>query len=178
MAAHQRMMPLLRLLVRLGWQRDPDLWTVRCRDGQGRRARMRVHLTATEVSIAAPSPGPAQLTPWQAGQLRVALRDADLCFGELAGPEQRRTSFSYPNPARLPQGSPPARERVQLLPATARPTVAQITHRLAISSTPDWRITLTWASAAPRKVSVSAATMLPLKSSGRGAGPDRRRSHA
>jgi hypothetical protein len=47
MATHQRMMPLLCLLVRLRWQRDPDLWTVRCRDRHGRRALLRVHLTAT-----------------------------------------------------------------------------------------------------------------------------------
>ncbi|MGH3889925.1 MAG: hypothetical protein ACRDSZ_25730 [Pseudonocardiaceae bacterium] len=137
MAAHQRMMPLLCLLVRLGWQRDPDLWTVRCRDGHGRRARLRVRLTATGVSIEAPLPGPAQLTPWQAGQLRVALRDANLCFGELAGPEPRRTDLSCPDPARLPPGSPPVRERVRLLPATARLTVAQIAHRLATSPTPE-----------------------------------------
>jgi len=137
MAAHQRMMPLLCLLVRLGWQRDPDLWTVRCRDGHGRRARLRVRLTATGVSIEAPSPGPAQLDPWQAGQLRVALRDADLCFGELAGPQPHRTGFSCPDPARLPPGSPPVRQRVQLLPSPARPTVAQIAHRLAMSSTPE-----------------------------------------
>lgn len=132
MAARQRMMPLLCLLVRLGWQRDPDLWTVRCRDGQGRRARLRVHLTVTGVSIEAPSPGPARLTLWQAGQLRVALRDADLCFGELAGPEERR-DFSCPDPARPLQESPPARECVRLLPAATRPTVGQIAQRLARS---------------------------------------------
>ena len=137
MAARQRKMPLLCLLIRLGWQRDPDLWTVRCRDGHGRRARLRVRLTATGVSIEAPLPGPAQLDSWQVGQLRVALRDANLCFSELAGPEQHRTSFSCPDPARLLPGNPPVRQRVQLLPSPARPTVAQITHRLAMSSTPE-----------------------------------------
>lgn len=50
MAAHQRTMPLLRLLARSGWQHDPDLWTVRCWDGHGRRARMRVHLSPTGAS--------------------------------------------------------------------------------------------------------------------------------
>ncbi len=116
MAARQRMMPLLCLLVRLGWQRDPELWTVRCRDGQGRRARLSVHLTATGVSIEAPSPGPARLTLWEAGQLRVALRDADLCFGELADLEERR-SVSCPDPARPLQGSP---TRARASPATPR----------------------------------------------------------
>jgi len=30
---HQRITPLPRLLTRLVWQRDPNLWTVRCRNG-------------------------------------------------------------------------------------------------------------------------------------------------
>jgi hypothetical protein len=136
MAAHQRVMSLLCLLIRLGWQRDPNLWTVLCRDGHGRRACLRVRLTATGVSIEVPSPGPAHLDSWQAGQLRVALRDADLCFGELAGPEQHRIGCSCSDPARLLPGNPPARQRVRLLPPPARPTVAQIAHRLAMSSTP------------------------------------------
>ena len=37
MAAHQRTTPLLHLLARLGWQHDPDLWTVRCRDRAARQ---------------------------------------------------------------------------------------------------------------------------------------------
>jgi hypothetical protein len=69
MAAHQRTMPLLCLLARLGWQRDLDLWTVRCRDGNGHRARIRVHLAPTGISLVVPSPGPVQLTIWQAGSL-------------------------------------------------------------------------------------------------------------
>ncbi|MGH3829347.1 MAG: hypothetical protein ACRDRS_02680 [Pseudonocardiaceae bacterium] len=52
MAAHQRTMPLLRLLARLGWQHDPDLRTVRCRDGHGRRARLRVHLSQPRGALA------------------------------------------------------------------------------------------------------------------------------
>jgi len=134
MAAHQRMMPLLCLLVRLGWQRDPDLWTVRCRDGHGRRALLRVHLTATGVSITVPSPGPAQLTPRQAGHLRAALRDAVLGYWELAGLDECRTGFSCPDLASLLQRSSPAREQVRLSPLPVRPTVAQIAHRLAMSS--------------------------------------------
>jgi hypothetical protein len=99
MAAHQRTMPLLCLLARLGWQRDPDLWTVRRRDGNGHRARIRVHLAPSGISLTVPSPGPVQLTMWEAGQLRVVLRDAIPRFAELAGPDAFRTSFSCPEPA-------------------------------------------------------------------------------
>ncbi|MGH3851196.1 MAG: hypothetical protein ACRDRT_16150, partial [Pseudonocardiaceae bacterium] len=113
----------------------PDLWTVRCRDGHGRRARMRVHLSPTGVSLAVPAPGPVQLTMWQAGQLRAALRDAILRFAELAGPDVVRASFARPEPAPPPPGSPPPRRRrVQILPSLPppiRPTVAQIAQRLA-----------------------------------------------
>ncbi|MGH3826107.1 MAG: hypothetical protein ACRDQX_02880 [Pseudonocardiaceae bacterium] len=137
MAAHPRTMPLLRLLARLGWQPDPDLWTVRCRDGHGRRARMQVYLSSTGVSLAVPSPGPVQLTMWQAGQLRAALRDAIQRFAELAGPDMARASFARPEPAPPPPGSPPPRRRrVQLLPALPppiRPTVAHLAQRLATS---------------------------------------------
>ncbi|MGH3865062.1 MAG: hypothetical protein ACRDQ4_02805 [Pseudonocardiaceae bacterium] len=140
MAAHRRTMPLLCLLVRLGWQRDPDLWTVRCRDGNGRRARIHVHLAPIGISLAVPSPGPVQLTLWEAGQLRAALRDAIQRFAELAGPDTFRASFSRPEPPPPPPGSPPTpRGRVQLLPALPppiRPTVAQIAQRLATSLTP------------------------------------------
>lgn len=138
MVAHRRTMPLLCLLARLGWQRDPNLWTVRCRDGDGHRARIRVHLAPTGISLAVPSPGPVQLTMWEAAQLRVALRDAIERFAELAGPEALRASFSRPEPAPPPpENSPTPRRRVQLLPPPIRPTVAQIAQRLATSLTPE-----------------------------------------
>lgn len=35
----QRITPLPCLLTRLVWQRDPNLWTVRCRKRHGRRSR-------------------------------------------------------------------------------------------------------------------------------------------
>ncbi|MGH3930166.1 MAG: hypothetical protein ACRDTF_09340 [Pseudonocardiaceae bacterium] len=41
-----------RLLVRLGWQRDRDLWTVRYRDEHGRRA----HPTAARACPAVTGP--------------------------------------------------------------------------------------------------------------------------
>ncbi len=85
MAQRHRTTPLLRLLGWLGWQRDPDLWTVHCRDGHGRRARILVHLSAAGVYLTVPDHGPLQLSALQAGQLRAALRDAFLSFERLAG---------------------------------------------------------------------------------------------
>ena len=85
-ARHQRRTPLLQLLIRLGWQRDPELWTVRCRDRYGRRAQLQVHLTEIGVGITSSSPETVELTPTEAGRLRIALRDGVLNCGELAGP--------------------------------------------------------------------------------------------
>jgi hypothetical protein len=64
------------LLTRLGLRRDPDLWTVRCRDERGRRAHLQVRLTAEGVTLVSSSPGPWPLTPLEVGRLREALRDA------------------------------------------------------------------------------------------------------
>ena len=127
MVRHHRTIPLLRLLGRLGWQRDPDLWTVHCRDGYGRRARILVHLGAAGVCLTVPEHGPLQLSAWQAGQLRTALRDALLSFAQLAGPDEiRRTKPAAPPPTRPPS----CRERVpvQIL---ARPSVAELRLRHA-----------------------------------------------
>lgn len=139
MASHRRTMPLLHLLVRLRWQRERDLWTVRYRDEYGRRARIFLHLSPTGISITVPALGAVHLTPWQAGQLRLALRDAVLCFGELAGPQEPGSwaRAAVPEPAAPPPAGPPVRERVRFSLPPARPTVAQIAHRLATSTTPE-----------------------------------------
>ncbi|MGH4006578.1 MAG: hypothetical protein ACRDTH_00130 [Pseudonocardiaceae bacterium] len=120
MANHHRTTPLLRLLGRLGWQRDPHLWTVHCRDGHGRRARILVHLSAAGVCLTVPDHGPLRLSALQAGQLRAALRDAFFSIERLVGPdgrsaiaESQRTKPATPAPVRLP-GS---RERGALLGA-------------------------------------------------------------
>ena len=122
MAKRHRTTPLLRLLSRLGWQRDPDLWTVHCRDGYGRRTRILVHLSAAGICLTVPEHGPLQLSAWHAGQLRAALRDALLSFARLAGPHEIR----YTKPAAPPPTRPlSVRERVpvQIL---ARPSVAEL----------------------------------------------------
>lgn len=129
MARHQRTTPLLRLLVRLGWQRDPDLWTVRCRDQHGRRAQVQVHLTARGIRIATSSPDPLDLTPGEAGWLRAALRDGLLSLGELAGPDGPRGSAHVPWDTPLP-APPGPRQRIRLH-RPRRPSVADIAARLA-----------------------------------------------
>jgi hypothetical protein len=108
-AKHHRTTPLLRLLGRLGWQRDPDLWTVHCHDGHGRRARILVHLSAAGVCLTVPDHGPLQLSLLQAGQLRAAVRDAFLSLDRLAGPDGLRCT----KPAAPPPTRPPScRQRV------------------------------------------------------------------
>ena len=44
MSRHRRPVRLLAILARLGWQRDPDLWTIPCLDGHGRRAHLAVRV--------------------------------------------------------------------------------------------------------------------------------------
>ncbi|GAA5110083.1 hypothetical protein [Haloechinothrix salitolerans] len=81
----QRAMPVLRLLARLRWQRDPTAWTVRCRDGNGERAVLRIQLAETGIRVAASSAGPWTLSPLAAERLRGAVRDALLEFDRVAG---------------------------------------------------------------------------------------------
>lgn len=102
MARRHRTTPLLRLLGRLGWQRDPDLWTVHCRDGHGHRGRILVHLSAAGVCLTVPGHSPLQLSAWQAAQLRLALRDASLSLVQLAGPEGPADPRRVPPPTTAP----------------------------------------------------------------------------
>ncbi|HYZ07107.1 MAG TPA: hypothetical protein VE709_00635 [Pseudonocardiaceae bacterium] len=130
MAKHHRMMPLLRLLVRLGWQRDPELWTVRCRDGYGRQARLLVHLAAGGIYLTVSEPGPLQLNVLQTGRLHAALHDAILSLDQLAGPGGLSVSRK-PSRAEcpLPALSPGVRQRIEYR-VPERPSVAQLTARL------------------------------------------------
>lgn len=135
MGNHQRATPLLRLLARLGWQRDADLWNVRCCDGRGRRARLCIHLTAAGVTLTPSSPGPWALTPLEAGHLRGAVRDALLSLDRLAsaarsGARRRSTEVGPPLPAVIPV----PRQRVSLAPLT-RPSVAEIVSRVVAPAT-------------------------------------------
>ncbi len=78
---------LPELLARLIW-RDLDSWTVPCRDGRGRRARLRIGLTWDGIVITPSAPGPWELTALESGRLRGAVRDALLSMERLAGSEQ------------------------------------------------------------------------------------------
>ena len=128
MAKRHHTTPLLRFLDRLGWQGDPNLWTVHCRDGHGRRARILVHLSAAGVCLTMPDHGPLQLSVLQAGQLRAALRDAFPGLEHLAGPdglpamaESQRTKPA--TPSLVPP--PSSRERLPVRIPT-RPSVAEL----------------------------------------------------
>lgn len=129
MRSHNPVEPLIRLLARLGWQRDPHLWNVPCRDASGRRARLRVTLTEAGVSIESSAPGPWLLAPLEAGRLRGAIRDALISLTELAGDID-----TAPAPSRF-SGARVRRQRVQL-DQPCRPTVADIAARIADTASP------------------------------------------
>jgi hypothetical protein len=142
MARHARTNPLLNLLARLGWQRNPDLWTVRCRDQRGRRAQLTVHLATEGVRLTSSSPGTWVLTPLEAGRLRSALRDALFSLDRLASSEDggieidsRSTEFPSPQPL----GVPLPRQRVELGLIT-RPSVDEIASRVAQAQLPELEV--------------------------------------
>lgn len=124
---HHRGTPLIRLLARLGWQRDPDGWTVSCRDLDGRRARLLVRLAPTGITPTAP--GPLRLTVLQVGQLRGAAREAIYTVGLLADPdhaEPARRSWRAEAPTAPCDDLPRQREVIRLIPAVARLTVWEL----------------------------------------------------
>jgi hypothetical protein len=126
---HHRGTPLIRLLARLGWQRDPDGWTVPCRDLDGRRARLLVRLAPTGITLTPTAPGPLRLTVLQVGQLRGAARDAIYTVGLLADPdhaELARRSWRVEAPTALCDDLPRQREVIRLMPAVARLTVWEL----------------------------------------------------
>lgn len=121
MSRHQRGTPLSRLLRRLRWQRDPDLWTVPCRDDHGRRARLAVHLTSHGLTVTASTAGPVELAPLEVGRLRAALKHALLDFDRLSSEDCGRAA-----PVR--ESIPRPRVRRRLPP---RPSVADIAARVS-----------------------------------------------
>jgi hypothetical protein len=130
MCHRRRHVPLLSILGRLGWARDPDSWTTACRDGLGHRSKVVVRLGYGFVTMEIASLGLVYLTPLQVGRLRGALRDAGLDLGLFGG------SGLPMRPQPPPKASPgevsiPAQTRRSIpMLAPARPTVADITARL------------------------------------------------
>ena len=133
MSRHRRQLGLLAILARLGWQRDPRLWSVPCQDGHGHRVRLSVRLGRGWVTLDHPDLGMLYLRPQQVGKLRAALRQALLDLELLGGVEPTAPT---PRPKSAPStGSVPARRLpVVLEPLTVRPTVADIAARLAASA--------------------------------------------
>lgn len=133
MSDHRRRLGLLAILARLGWQRDPGLWSVPCLDGYGHRARLSVRLGTGWVTLDHPDFGLLYLRPPQVGKLRAALRHALLDLELLGGAEpfvQEPRSGCAPH-----VGAVPARRcRVVFKRPPPRPTVADITARLAVSA--------------------------------------------
>jgi hypothetical protein len=135
MSRHRREVRLLVILARLGWQRDPDLWTIPCLDGHGRRAHLSVRVGLGWVRLDCPAPGLLYLNPFHALRLRVAVRavvdDLDLFGG--AEPPERPTR---PEPTPDDPEVPPRRQLVVFHRPPPRPTVADIAARLADPAAP------------------------------------------
>jgi hypothetical protein len=118
---HQRGTPLDRLLARLGWQREPEGWTVPCRDHEGHRARLLIRLAPSEIIITPSAPGPLRLTVPQAGRLRGVTRSAIYTCGLGAGSGHAEDSGAPREGPSLP------RQVIHILPAAAaRPTVGEL----------------------------------------------------
>ncbi|MGH3754522.1 MAG: hypothetical protein ACRDRP_17850 [Pseudonocardiaceae bacterium] len=126
---HHRNLPLIRLLARLGWQRDPDGWTVPCRDVDGRRARLLIRLSPTGITITPTAPGPLCLTALQVGRLWIAARDAIHTGGLLIDPdhaESAQRSWRAEAPTAPLDGPPAQREVIHLAPRPRRPSVWEL----------------------------------------------------
>ncbi|MFN2495722.1 MAG: hypothetical protein ABR608_07425 [Pseudonocardiaceae bacterium] len=135
---HRRSTPLVRLLAQLGWQRDPDVWTVPCRDVDGRRARLLIRLSPAGITITTTATGPLRLTMRQVGDLRVATHDAMNTFGLLAGPdrdESPRNACRDEVPT-TPLDCPAAQREVVHFEQPQRPTVRELRARLGTASAP------------------------------------------
>jgi len=136
MSRHRRQVRFLAILARLGWQRDPDLWTIPCLDGHGRRAQLSVRVGLGWVRLDCPAPGPLYLNPFHALRLRFAVREVvgDLAlFGDAGPPERPAPPEPTPNDPGVP---PPRRQLVVFRRPPPRPTVADIAARLAGPATP------------------------------------------
>lgn len=131
MSRHRRQVRLVALLARLGWQRDPDLWTISCRDGHGRRSRLSVRVGLGWVRLDCPAPGPLYLKPFHALRLCVAMREVVGDLDLLGGAEPPTRPEPTPD-----EGAPPSRQLVEFHHPPPRPTVADIAARLADPATP------------------------------------------
>ena len=136
MSRHRRQVRFLAILARLGWQRDPDLWTIPCLDGHGRRSHLSVRVGLGWVRLDCPAPGPLYLNPFHALRLRFAVREVvgDLAlFGDAGPPERPAPPEPTPNDPGVP---PQRRQLVVFRRPPPRPTVADIAARLAGPATP------------------------------------------
>jgi hypothetical protein len=139
MSRHQASVPLLSILLRLGWLRDSNTSTTRCLPGRRRNSTPEVRPGYGCVTLEAPSIGLVYLSPLRVGRLRAALKDAVLDLDRLSGDDAfEGRSRGIPTPPRE-TGSPPRRPVLTLhefRPATAvdviqraRPDAVQARHR-------------------------------------------------
>lgn len=143
-----RCVPLLAILARPDCAHGVRSWTARCWDGGGRRSKIVVRLGFGFVTLEGQSFGPVYLAPAQAGELRVALRQATLELGRLGGKRLPARPTTVSSDVR-----PGLRTRVTLRARVPRPTVADIMARLRITvSMPAIDATATAAAAAAEEV--------------------------
>lgn len=89
--SRSRPISLISLLSRLGWQKDPALWTVPCRDQRGKKALLWLEIRPSGVAIRASTSEPVVLPPLMVGRLRAALRDAAVAQIVLSSDQQSST---------------------------------------------------------------------------------------
>lgn len=87
------------LLARFGWTGEPDAWRIRCRDGDGRRAVLRVGLGETGVVLRLGAANPLTVDPLGVGRLRNALREAVFAYSEVRSIEREETAGVRRRPA-------------------------------------------------------------------------------
>lgn len=127
---HRRSTPLIRLLERLGWQRDPALWTVPCRDPHGRRAGLLIRLWPSGITLTATADGPLYLTARETGWLWGASRDAINTCGLLTRTDPAE-SAPRTGAAPVPFEQPPTLREVVQIERPPRPTVSDLRARQA-----------------------------------------------
>lgn len=122
-----RSVPLVTLLARLTWKRDPEVWTVHCRDGWGRRTTLQIGLTTTGIAITGTGSGPWQLTLLESGRLRGACSAAHPGPGfrhRTGQPRSADSSTQDPDPPASRWAGPETRARPAHWATTPAPPAA------------------------------------------------------
>jgi hypothetical protein len=133
MSCRHRRVPLLSILARLKWRRDPNSWTTGCWNGWGQRSTVQVTLAYGFVTLEGPSFELIYLSPLQIGHLRGVLKAAVLDLDLFGG--QELSNHDVPARPEVVSVHPRARRPVFL--SVPKPlTVGDLQARLAAPAQP------------------------------------------